>query len=313
MTHLNNLIKTRGISFTVMLYFCPLELEVFKSLNKSAHLCFLEFIKFLKLRNNNNPDALFLLASIYKRKNNSNKNKNNPLFLNMDTYRYEGDEEYDLSSIEDELFKKSAKYGSISGMHVCKQLPSVYRNNEEIKKYDKMIFNYYSSKERFKIFQCKHKVAIMYLRGQGVEYNKEKGMDLYNQVLNFYLSKNDINSLYKIGLMYSGLYTFDLSKAIEFFNKASFKGHKKADEKLTNLLRTHKLIDRKIINWWFIKANQGYDWAQNKVGYFYMNGNKYVKKNYEKAIIWWQLAADQGHCAAQNNLKNIKFNNNEKN
>ena len=298
MTHLDNFIKIRGMSYTVMLYFCPLELEVFKSLNKSAHLCFLEFIKFLKLRNNNNPDALFLLASIYKRKNNSNKN--------MDTYRYEGDREYGSSSIEDELFKKSAKYGSISGMHVCKQLPSVYRNNEEIKKYDKMIFNYYNSKERFKILQCKYKVAIMYLSGQGVEYNKEKGMDLYNQVLNFYLSKNDINSLYMIGLMYSGLYTFDLLKAIEFLDKASFRGHKKAEEKLTQIIRTSSLVNKETINWWFIKAQEGYDWAQNKVGYFYMNGNKYVEKNYKEAIKWFELSASQGHYAAKNNLINVK-------
>lgn len=288
MKHVNDFIRTRALSFSVMLYFDPLDLEIFGKLSKNTNLCFTKFIDFLKIKNNRNCDALFLLALIYK------KNRKSLL----------------PSSTEVKLFKKSAEYGSISAM---KYLNNNYIPNKKQGYYDKMIFNYYTRADKFIIIQCKYKVAIMYMRGIGVEYNREKGLKLYNEVLDFYLSKNDINSLYKIGLMYSGLYTFDLSKAIEFFNKASFKGHKKADEKLTNLLRTHKLIDRKIINWWFIKANQGYDWAQNKVGYFYMNGNKYVKKNYEKAIIWWQLAADQGHCAAQNNLKNIKFENNEKN
>ena len=51
---------------------------------------------------------------------------------------------------------------------------------------------------------------------------REKGLKLYNEVLDFYKSKNDIHSLYMIVLMYSDWYIVDLSKAIEFFNKSQF-------------------------------------------------------------------------------------------
>lgn len=48
-------------------------------------------------------------------------------------------------------------------------------------------------------------------------------------------------------------------------------------------------------------AEQGYDWAQKKLGVMYYNGER-VQKDMAKAIFWNQKAAEQGNVDAQRNL-----------
>lgn len=48
-------------------------------------------------------------------------------------------------------------------------------------------------------------------------------------------------------------------------------------------------------------AEQGYEWAQKKLGGMYFNGER-VQKDMAKAVFWTQKAAEQGNADAQRNL-----------
>jgi len=49
------------------------------------------------------------------------------------------------------------------------------------------------------------------------------------------------------------------------------------------------------------RAEQGYAWAQNELGFMYNNGEG-VEQDHEEAERWYRLAAEQGHAVAQFNL-----------
>ncbi len=61
----------------------------------------------------------------------------------------------------------------------------------------------------------------------------------------------------------------------------------------------------KAVEWFRKAAEQGYDKAQNNLGWAYQNGNG-IPKNLETAREWYQKAAAQGHELAKQNLENIK-------
>lgn len=53
--------------------------------------------------------------------------------------------------------------------------------------------------------------------------------------------------------------------------------------------------------WYNRAAQQGHLDAQNKVGYFYLNGYG-VKRDYAQAVVWFQKAAQRGYESAEYNL-----------
>ncbi|KAK3833575.1 MAG: hypothetical protein J3R72DRAFT_477989, partial [Linnemannia gamsii] len=56
---------------------------------------------------------------------------------------------------------------------------------------------------------------------------------------------------------------------------------------------------------WFQKATQqGYAYAQSRIGCFY-HGGFGVSQNYAEAMIWYQKAAEQGHAEAQNDIGHL--------
>ena len=50
----------------------------------------------------------------------------------------------------------------------------------------------------------------------------------------------------------------------------------------------------KAAKWYLKAAEQGYAWAQHKLGVMYANGRG-VPQNDAEAIKWFRMAADQGH------------------
>ncbi|GHT72265.1 hypothetical protein AGMMS49950_10680 [Endomicrobiia bacterium] len=59
--------------------------------------------------------------------------------------------------------------------------------------------------------------------------------------------------------------------------------------------------DKKTIYHLNMKAQQGDDEAQFKLGVIYLKGDG-VKQDYKKAFKWYKKSAEQGNARAQNNL-----------
>lgn len=56
------------------------------------------------------------------------------------------------------------------------------------------------------------------------------------------------------------------------------------------------------VKWFTLSAEQGYDKAQDILGYCYWNGTGVEKKDYAKAAKWYEKAAEQGNSNAQRNI-----------
>jgi len=55
------------------------------------------------------------------------------------------------------------------------------------------------------------------------------------------------------------------------------------------------------VEWYRKAADQGYAYAQNNLGWMYLNGYG-VERDYRQAIVWFRKTAEQGNAYAQNNL-----------
>jgi TPR repeat protein len=62
---------------------------------------------------------------------------------------------------------------------------------------------------------------------------------------------------------------------------------------------------KEAIKWWRKAADQGNDWAQEKLGYMYQYGQG-VAQDYKEAMKWYRKAVVQGNDRAQKSLGYIK-------
>lgn len=107
----------------------------------------------------------------------------------------------------------------------------------------------------------------------------------------------DTEDFYRIGESYFKTYS---SKAVQYFEKASAKGHLEATAKLADMY-AHKLWGvndpKKSFHYTLLAASSGHVNCQLNLGKFYSEG-KGVQQNDEKAVYWFKKAARAGHQEA---------------
>jgi TPR repeat protein/curved DNA-binding protein CbpA len=107
---------------------------------------------------------------------------------------------------------------------------------------------------------------------------------------------------YSLGLKYLKLK--DYKEAVKWLTKSAEQGYAYAQNRLGNMYTQGEgvLQDYKqAIKWYTRAAEQGYAYAQNNLGFRYLKGEG-VPQNYKEAVKWYARAAEQGNAIAQNSL-----------
>jgi TPR repeat protein/membrane protease YdiL (CAAX protease family) len=98
--------------------------------------------------------------------------------------------------------------------------------------------------------------------------------------------------------------TRDLSKAVQWYQKAADQGYARAQADLGNLYEKGLGVPKDLavaVSWYRKAADQGYARAQANLGYLYENGLG-IPKDLVAAVDWYQKAANQGSAVAETNL-----------
>jgi TPR repeat protein len=144
-------------------------------------------------------------------------------------------------------------------------------------------------------------LGMMYFKGQGVEQDKKRAVELLLKAA----ERGNVTAQLNLGFIYEdgeGVNP-DSKAAARWYRRAAAQGDVDAQKALRSLLEKNETHEAK---WVRSSAEKGDVKAQFNLASMYERGEGVVQ-DYEEAVIWYRRAAEQGFAMAQHNLGLICF------